>query len=305
MRKNARACVLLICLMSWTFLCAKEDNPSVRLHKFDLGFGYTFQSNIFQEFGDDSPEFTANTIGDLEVEFHLPSGFSFIPRLAVGCNQNHNYPAAGFPYLLAGMEIEHSRHELTLEGRKETDRLLYISQEFGKIIYDKRVFNATYKFRLTDRLTLRVEYEWENEKYMKDVAKRDMDSHGSGLQIYIRISPNFSPFAGGGWIGERAREINYSLNKSELWAGLSAKLPYNIQLYTRYKLSLRNYITDVIKDWNFGREDTHHSFIAELKIPLHRHFMIILKDYFKKGISTRLVRNFSDNQFSIMTVITF
>jgi hypothetical protein len=281
------------------FVVSASDDIEVGLREFSIGFMWISQSNVFQEYGTTTPDRIANFSGDLEFEFKLSKKSYLRPGLKYRSNQFREYDSASFPEILAGLEFKHGRHRLSLEISKSSDRLLYMSPQFGDILYDRTGIYLSYKGRMTSRFSIKLQYRREKEDYIELKNGRDMTSNGFRSTFYVNVQPDFNPFIGMGWLGERAQNSNYSHDKPEVWLGASFRIKSKFQVYTRYKIAWKNYLTENPSGWNYERHDTQHSILFELKIPLSYSFMLILKDYFKKGISTRQDRNFSDNQLAL------
>jgi hypothetical protein len=279
------------------FTATASDDLKVGIREFSIGLLFTSQSNVFQEYGTTTPDRIASFSGDLLFEFRLSKKSYLIPGIKYRSNQFREFDSASYPEILAGLEFKHGRHRLSLEISKSSDRLLYISSEYGNILYDRNALYFSYKGKLSPRFSLKLQYRREKEVYREVKKGRDMTSDGFRSTFYVNVQPSFSPFIGLGWIGERAQDSNYSHNKPELWLGASIQINSKFQIYTRYKIAWKNYLTKKPSAWNFERHDTQHGILIELKIPLYYNFMLIFKDYYKKGISTRQDRNFSDNQF--------
>jgi hypothetical protein len=274
------------------------EEPYLRLHTGRIELGCTTQSNMFQEFGTARPAVAATVSGDLVGRINLARRLTLFPRLAFAINRNFEYPSAGYPELLAGASLKYRGHAVSLEWTGRSSRLLYISSRLGEVVYDSRSLELTYKGRLLSRLVVRLEYGRLSEDYLEPANGRTMTGRAMGVRLGYDVAAAVGLEAGFDLTRETATDMDYSLEKSEPWGGVRLVLRSGLELYARYKISVKEYTTNRMGDRNFSRRDTYHNLLVELRVPVRRSVVLVVKNFHRRGLSTRPNRDFANNELT-------
>ncbi|MEW5902244.1 MAG: hypothetical protein AB1715_12340 [Acidobacteriota bacterium] len=281
------------------------EGISFRSWEFRLSAGLTSESNIFLELGESRPDWITSLGGQAEAQFRLGNKMTLIPFLSLRFNRYHRYAVATYPQIIGGLELRSGIHRLQVEWSSAQGRLLYMSPQSRDVIYDSRTLRAMYRVRLSSPLILRLGYERERQDYGQTAPGRSMIRNAWVAELHFKVSSLLTPRLGVSWGRENAREVDYSFNRPEIMVAASFSRPGGLNMFLRYRLAWRNYITEIITDRNFGRHDRHHNLLLEIRIPLQAHLVLILKDNFKKKISSRLDVNFTDNVIASEVVFSF
>jgi len=278
---------------------------TLRSWGFRLNAGEAYESNIFLEMGESRPDWITNLGGQAEAEFRLGKKATLIPVIDLQVYRYNRYSVATYPQLTAGLEFRSGMHRLEVEYSAAWGRLLYISAGPRDIMYDSGVFSAVYRARVSSPLTLSLGYERESEDYGLTAPGRNMVANIWSAELRCRVNDSLTPRLGVSFGREDAQDVEYTFDRPEIMAAASYSWPSGLNLFVRYRVTWRKYITPNTTDRNFERRDNHHNILLELRIPLMEDVSLVLKENYKKKNSTRLDTNFTDNVISAEVVFVF
>jgi len=281
------------------------EGAAFRSWEFRLKAGQAYESNIFLEIGESRPDSITSLGAQAQAELRLGNRLTIIPLLNLQFNRYNRYAVATYPRVTGGLELRSGGHRLELEWASARGRLLYVSSEPRDITYDSDILSALYRARLSPTLSLSLGYEREHQDYGQTAPGRTMTGNIWSAELRCRVSPSLIPRLGVSWGRENAREVDYSFNRPEIMAAASLSRPSGLNFFFRYRLTWRNYFTSITTDRNFGRHDRHHNLLIEIRIPLRKNVFLILRDNYKKKISSRLDTNFTDNVIASEVDVVF
>ncbi|MFC2172027.1 hypothetical protein ACFLU6_05280 [Acidobacteriota bacterium] len=305
MVQKALHCIAFF-LLSFTILSNCPASASDNQVHYMLGLEMGIQSNLFQERGlDGNSVFITRMTGGLEFK-HRVSPRSYIQaELMVRQHIYSEFGQANYPQFQAEILYRLGGTKMSAAWETGIDRLLYVSDKVGDVMYDEQDFGLSIERELPLDHSLRFEAIWGDEDYIENASGRNQSSRKLGLRWKYKKIKSFTPQIGFRWGNERAEDTRYSMDRQELWFGASASVKQHLGIYSKYRIRFKDYITEDASNYNFGRADTVHTFVIEARIPVIEHLDIVVKESYEHGNSSRLDRNYSDNVFTLQTELTF
>jgi hypothetical protein len=281
------------------------QGAELRSWEFRFTAGQAYESNIFLEMGESRPDWITSLGGQAQAEIRLRKGLTLVPLVGLQLYRYNRYSVATYPQMTGGLELRSGMHRLEVEYSSAWGRLLYISAGPRNIIYESGILSAVYRARISSPLTLSFGYEREREDYGLTAPGRNMTANIWLAEVRYRVNASVTPRLGVSWGRENARDVEYTFDRPEVMAAASVSRPSGLNLFVRYRLTWRKYITPVTTGRNFARRDHHHNFLFELRIPVMEDVFLVLRENYKKKISTRPDTNFTDNVIAAEVVFVF
>lgn len=177
-------------------------------------------------------------------------------------------------------------------GLFRTPRRLVSVVNERNIYSEANGFSAEYLRRVTPRLRARAGYQLTRETF-SEFDERDVSRHQFNGDLRYQVHPLFSPGIGFEYLLGNARTENFSYDRPALVLLANSRIGDIAYLTFRYRLSRREFDTDVPTDSNFRRVDRRHDFSFYGTAQLGRGFSLFSFASYTDSNSNRETRSFT------------
>lgn len=241
---------------------ARRSDREESRYRFELGVTPRYVSNFFQaqdEFDVDpitTPKrsvYITTLTGGAEYDLVQREQSTLTAGLRVRRNLVNDLPGADSTEIDVTLDYSFRPNQLRLGYFRTPRRLASVSN--GQNVYSEvNGFSAEYLRRITKRLRARAGYQFARETFSA-FQERDTSRHQFRGDLRYQIDPLFTPGIGLEYLRGDAATENFSYKRPAVSFLVNSRINDVAYLTFRYRLSKREFDTELPTDSNFGRED--------------------------------------------------